>query len=147
MQGYLVYVFPEGGKGFGTAVVATHAKFDVTFFPGRRNNQRVRDSFATLPARLNEKGVTDDLADIADIVELDTHNDTDDDPCEVELVSDAAAPSDPLEIENPTAVELVADAAASCKALQIASPVSVSPVIPPVATTTAALDDFYRITY
>jgi hypothetical protein len=91
MQGYLVYVFPEGGKGFGTAVVATHAKFDVTFFPARRNNQRVRDSFATLPARLNEKGVTDDLADIADVVELDTHNDTDDDPCEVELVADAAA--------------------------------------------------------
>jgi len=59
-------------------------------------------------------------------------------------VADAAAPSDPLEIANPTAVELVADAAASCKALQI-SPVS--PVIPPVATTTAALDDFDRITY
>jgi len=98
MHGYLVYVFPEGGKGFGTAVVATHAKFDVTFFPARRNNQRVRDSFATLPARLNEKGVTDDLADIADIVELDTHNDTDDDPCEVELVADAAASNNASEI-------------------------------------------------
>jgi hypothetical protein len=49
---YLVYVFPEGGKGFGNAVVATHAKFDVTFFPARRNNQRVHDSFATLSARL-----------------------------------------------------------------------------------------------
>ena len=69
MQGYLVYVFPEGGKGFGTAVVATHAKFDVTFFPARRNNQRVCDSFATLPARLNEKGLTNDLANIADVVE------------------------------------------------------------------------------
>jgi hypothetical protein len=37
MQGYLVFevhVFPEGGaKGFGTAVVATRAKFDITFFP------------------------------------------------------------------------------------------------------------------
>jgi hypothetical protein len=99
MQGYLVYVFPEGGtKGFGTAVVANHAKFDVTFFPARRNNQRVRDSFATLPARLNEKGVTDDLADIADVVELDTHNDTDDDPCEVELVADAAASNNASEI-------------------------------------------------
>ena len=60
-------------------------------------------------------------------------------------MADAAAPSDPLEIANPTAVELVADAAASCKALQIANPVS--PVIPPVATTTAALDDFDRITW
>jgi hypothetical protein len=144
MQGYLVYVFPEGGKGFGTAGVATHAKFDVTFFPAHRNNKRVRESFATLPACLNEKGVTDDLADIADVVEIDTHNDTDDDPCEVELVADAAVPSKALEIANPTAVELVADAAASWKALQIASPVS--PVIPPDATTTA-LDDFDRITW
>ena len=67
-----MYVFPEGGKGFGTAVVATHAKFDVTFFPARRNNQRVRNSFATLPARLNEKGVTDDLADITDVVSTPT---------------------------------------------------------------------------
>jgi hypothetical protein len=99
MQGYLVYVFPEGGtKGFGTAVVATHAKFDVTFFPARRHNQRVHDSFATLPARLNEKSVTDDLADIAGVVELDTHTDNDDDPCDVELVADAAASSNALEI-------------------------------------------------
>ena len=58
-------------------------------------------------------------------------------------MADTDAPSDPLEITNPTAVELVADAAASCKDLQIASPVS--PVIPPVATTTA--DDFDRITW
>ena len=58
-------------------------------------------------------------------------------------MADAVAPSDALEIVNPTAVELVADAAASCKALQIASP----PVMPLVATTTAALNDFDRITW
>ena len=33
MQGFLVYLYPESAKGYGTVVVATHAKFDLNFHP------------------------------------------------------------------------------------------------------------------
>ena len=103
----------------------------------------VRDSFATLPARLNEKGVTDDLADIADIVELDTHNDTDDDPCEVELVADAAASNNASEIlvQQPTA-----DSPVLISSAQETAPTREAEG-GKVAASASALDDFDRIVW
>ena len=101
MQGFLVYVFPEGGKGYGTVVVATHAKFDLNFFPARRNNKRVADFFATLPARTEERRVIEDLCDGDGILELDFD---DDDTCTTELLADGVverAPPAPLLQEKP----------------------------------------------
>ena len=87
MQGFLVYLYPESGKGYGTVVVATHAKFDLNFFPARRNNKRVADFFATLPARTEERRVIEDLCDEDGILELDVDG-TDEDTCTTELKAD-----------------------------------------------------------
>ena len=87
MQGFLVYLYPESGKGYGTVVVATHAKFDLNFFPARRNNKRVADFFATLPARTEERRVMEDLCDEDGILELDVDG-TDEDTCTTELKAD-----------------------------------------------------------
>ena len=100
MQGYLVYVFPEGGRGhYGTVVIATHAKFDLTFFPARKNNKRVKDLFLTLPARTEERQIMRDLCDQDDILEVDTQNE-DEATCTAELIADGV---------SPTGKELVAD--------------------------------------
>jgi hypothetical protein len=90
MQGFLVYVFPESGKGYGTVVVATHAKFDLTFFPARRNNKRVADFFATLPARTEECRVMEDLRDEDGILEIDIDG-AGKDMCTAEIVADSAS--------------------------------------------------------
>ena len=70
MQGFLVYVFPESGKGYGTVVVATHAKFDLSFFPARRHDKRVKDFFSTVPHRIEERSVLEDLIDQDGTLEL-----------------------------------------------------------------------------
>ena len=101
MQGFLVYVFPEGGSGYCTVVIATHAKFDLTFFPARKNNKRVRDLFATLPAKSEESQILKDLCDSDDILEFDTEN-ADETTCTAELVADDAKPPTPPAL--PTAV-------------------------------------------
>ena len=86
MQGFLVYVFPESSRGYGTVVVATHAKFDLNFFPARRNNKRIADFFATLPAQTEERRVMEDLCEEG-ILELDVDG-TDEDTCTAELTAD-----------------------------------------------------------
>ena len=110
MQGFLVYVLPESGKGYGTVVIATHAKFDLNFFPARRNNKRIDDFFATLPARTEERRVMEDLRDEDGILELDIDG-TGKDPCMTELVADGVVTADgkSTTLQAPTATELVAD--------------------------------------
>ena len=93
MQGFLVYVFPESGKGYGTVVIATHAKFDLNFFPARRNNKRIDDFFATLPARTEERRVMEDLRDEDGILELDVDG-VGKDSCTTELVADGVVTAD-----------------------------------------------------
>ena len=90
MQGFLVYVFPESGKGYGTVVVATHAKFDLTFFPARRNNKRVANFFATLPAGTEECRVMEDLRDEDGILEIDIDG-AGKDMYTAEIVADSAS--------------------------------------------------------
>ena len=85
MQGFLVYVFSESGKGQGTVVVSTHAKFDLTYFPARRTNKRVKDFFSTLGARADEQQVLTDLLDDDGLLELEV-NDNDDDLVDAALV-------------------------------------------------------------
>jgi hypothetical protein len=93
MQGFLVYVFPESGKGYGTVVIATHAKFDLNFFPARRNNKRIDDFFATLPARTEERRVMEDLRDEDGILELDVDG-VAKESCTTELVADGVVAAD-----------------------------------------------------
>ena len=93
MQGFLVYVLPESGKGYGTVVIATHAKFDLNFFPARRNNKRIDDFFATLPARTEERRVMEDLRDEDGILELDVDG-VAKDSCTTELVADGVVAAD-----------------------------------------------------
>jgi hypothetical protein len=78
MQGFLVYVFSESGKGQGTVVVSTHAKFDLTYFPARRTNKRVKDFFSTLGARADEQQVLTDLLDDDGLLELQVDDNDDD---------------------------------------------------------------------
>ena len=40
MQGFLVYVFSEIGKGQGKVVVSTYTKFNLTYFPAQRTKAR-----------------------------------------------------------------------------------------------------------
>ena len=69
-------------------VIATHAKFDLTFFPARKNNKRVRDLFTTLPAKSEESQI------LNDILEFDTEN-ADETTCTTELVADDTKPPPP----------------------------------------------------
>jgi len=126
MQGFLVYVFPEGGRGYGTVVVATHAKFDLTFFPARKNNKGVKDLFSTLPARTEERQIMKDLCDQDNLLEFDTES-ADETTCTTELVVDdaksptthvlpAAVPFSPTE---PTDVDKISKMEETHKETQI----------------------------
>jgi hypothetical protein len=127
MQGFLVYVFPEGGSGYGTVVIATHAKFDLTFFPARKNNKRVRDLFTTLPAKNEESRILKDLCDSDDILEFDTEN-ADETTCTAELVADdakrptpPALPAATLILPESTDVETIPKMEATHKQFQISN--------------------------
>ena len=106
MQGFLVYVFPESGKGYGTVVIATHAKFDLNFFPARRNNKRIDDFFATLPARTEERRVMEDLRDEDGILELDVDG-VAKDSCTTELVADGVVAADTRSTQPAPAAPLI----------------------------------------
>ena len=47
MTGFLVYLFPERGRGAGRVTVATHAKFDKGYFPARKHEKRIHDLLST----------------------------------------------------------------------------------------------------
>ena len=125
-QGFLVYVFPEGGRGDSTVVVATHAKFDLTFFPARKNNKRVKDLFTTLPAKSEESRILKDLCDYDDILEFDTES-ADETTCTTELVADDAKPPTPHALPaavpftstEPTEVDKIPKMEATHKETQI----------------------------
>ena len=71
MQGFLVYLFPERGHGAGTVVVATHAKFDVSYFPARKSDRRVDDFYATLSCKNDSlASLSADLLDCDGLLEL-----------------------------------------------------------------------------
>ena len=55
MTGFLVYLFPERGRGAGRVIVATHAKFDKGYFPARKHEKRVHDPLsATSSLSMND---------------------------------------------------------------------------------------------
>merc|ERR1719353_1867714 len=80
---------PRGRDGvyIGTAAPYGMQGFLVYVFPARRNNKRIDDFFATLPARTEERRVMEDLRDEDGILELDIDG-TGKDPCMTELVAD-----------------------------------------------------------
>ena len=86
MQGFLVYLFPEQGHGAGTVVVATHAKFDVNYFPARKNDKRVHNYFTTLSCKNDSlASISADLLDCDGLLELQVdanteHDSGDDEP-------------------------------------------------------------------
>ena len=61
MTGFLVYLFAENRRGAGQVVVATHAKFDRSFFPARKHNKRVRDWFTVQSAHADATFIEDTL--------------------------------------------------------------------------------------
>ena len=76
MQGFLVYLFPEQGHGAGT-VVATHAKFDVSYFPARKSDKRVHDFFTTLSCKNDSlASVSADFLDCDGLPELEVDANT-----------------------------------------------------------------------
>ena len=86
MQGFLVYLFPEQGHGAGTVVVATHAKFDVNYFPARKNDKRVHDYFTTLSLA----SISADLLDCDGLLELQVYANTEHDSGEDEPAAASA---------------------------------------------------------
>ena len=71
MQGFLVYLFPEQGHGAETVVIATHVKFDVSYFPARKSDKRVHDFFTTLSCKNDSlASISADLLDYDGLLEL-----------------------------------------------------------------------------
>ena len=93
MQGFLVYLFPEQGHGAGTVVVATHAKFDVNYFPARKSDERVHNFFTTLSSKndsLDSTMISSDLLDCDGLLELQVYANTEHDSGEDEPAAASA---------------------------------------------------------
>ena len=104
MTGFLVYLFPEHGRGAGRVTVATHAKFDKGYFPARKHEKRINDllsatsSLSTTDPTERQQSLREEGT--ATVVEFDLDEDeeaeAEKDGATSKLVQDAAPPPDAM---------------------------------------------------